>query len=223
MRPDGKVLSISSTGRAVFEADPAAPSGRWPLFMTGTFRDVTEERLAHEASIEQAKRDHYFMMLEKRLHEAVTARDAVTACCEELGRELGATFTGVAELEPDGEHAAVESAWRGDGRHFLSAGTDWPRPALFEARRSWRGILSRWRMSRETSERRTTRKRERSIPRSVCALRLTCLWRVQGEYARSYSPPLPLRIIGPTQRLLSRVKPSIGPRRPLKGRVSSKS
>ena len=115
IRPDGKVLSISSTGRAVFEADPAAPSGRRPLFMTGTFRDVTEERLALEASIEQAKRDHYFIMLEKRLHEAATARDAVTACCEELGRELGATITGVAELEPDGEHAAVESAWRGDG------------------------------------------------------------------------------------------------------------
>src|SRR5215471_16101007 len=71
----------------------------------------------------------------------------------------------------------------GTGRHFLLAGTDWPRPALFEARRSWQGILSRWRMSRETRERRTTRKHERSIPRSVCAPRLTCLWRVQGEYA----------------------------------------
>jgi len=115
VRPDGKVLRLSSTGRAVFEADPAAPSGRRPLFVTGTLRDVTEERLAFEASIEQAKRDHYFTMLEKRLHDAATARDAVTACCEELGRELDATFTGVAELEPDGEHAAVESAWRGNG------------------------------------------------------------------------------------------------------------
>ena len=43
---DGKVLSLSTTGRAYFEADPAAPSGRKVVSMAGTVRDVTEVRQA---------------------------------------------------------------------------------------------------------------------------------------------------------------------------------
>lgn len=47
-RTDGAMRWIAAEGRAFFEPDPAAPSGRKPVCIIGTMRDVTEARRAEE-------------------------------------------------------------------------------------------------------------------------------------------------------------------------------
>ena len=47
-RNDGAVRRIAAEGRAFFEPDPFAPSGRKPICIIGTMRDVTEARRADE-------------------------------------------------------------------------------------------------------------------------------------------------------------------------------
>ena len=129
VRPDGRVLWLMATGRAYFEPDPAQPAGRNCLRILGAVGDVTETELADLRRIEREKRGRYFLALEERLRSACTARDAVSAACETLGRELRATFAGVGELQTDGLDTVVESAWSaaGDpapllGRHrFMAA------------------------------------------------------------------------------------------------------
>ena len=79
------------------------------------FGDVTETELADLRRIEREKRGRYFLALEERLRSACTARDAVSAACETLGRELRATFAGVGELQTDGLDTVVESAWSAAG------------------------------------------------------------------------------------------------------------
>jgi PAS domain S-box-containing protein len=53
--PDGTVLWLSSSGRAFFELDPVAGSGRRPVLMAGALRDVTETHLV-KASRESEER-----------------------------------------------------------------------------------------------------------------------------------------------------------------------
>jgi len=119
--PDGRILWLLATGRAYFEPDPTQPSGRRPLRILGTIRDVTETELADLRRIEREERGRYFLALEERLRSACTARDAVSAACEALGLELRATFAGVGELQTDGLDTVVESAWSaaGDPAPFL--------------------------------------------------------------------------------------------------------
>jgi PAS domain S-box-containing protein len=52
--PDGKVLWLSSTGRAFFEPDPGSSSGRRAVFKAGVIRDVTDIRAA-EAELRQSE------------------------------------------------------------------------------------------------------------------------------------------------------------------------
>lgn len=115
VRSGGRVLWLMATGRAYFEPDPAQPSGRRPLRVLGTVGDVTETELADLRRIEREERSRYFLALEERLRSACPARDAVSAACEALGRELGATFAGVGELQTDGLDTVVESAWSASG------------------------------------------------------------------------------------------------------------
>ncbi|MFZ0572649.1 MAG: HWE histidine kinase domain-containing protein [Rhodomicrobium sp.] len=109
--PDGVVRWLSSVGRAFFELDPAALSGRRAMFMAGAIRDVTEAYLAEASRRERERHDRYFLELDGRLREAVSAREAIDTACEALGQELGASFAGLGELQPDEEHTFVESAW----------------------------------------------------------------------------------------------------------------
>jgi PAS domain S-box-containing protein len=51
--PDGKVLWLSSTGRAFFEPDPGSSAGRRAVFKAGVIRDVTGIRAA-EAELRQS-------------------------------------------------------------------------------------------------------------------------------------------------------------------------
>ena len=115
VRRDGRVLWLMATGRAYFEPDPAQPAARRCLRVLGTVGDVTEMELADLRRIEREKRGRYFLALEERLRSARTARDAVGAACETLGRELRATFAGVGELQTDGVDTVVESAWSAAG------------------------------------------------------------------------------------------------------------
>lgn len=46
VHPDGRVLRLAATGRAMFERDPAAPAGRRALRILGTILDATEQRAA---------------------------------------------------------------------------------------------------------------------------------------------------------------------------------
>ena len=55
-RPDGMMRWLSSNGRAFFEPDLAAPSGRRATFMAGAIRDVTEAHLAEAALRESEER-----------------------------------------------------------------------------------------------------------------------------------------------------------------------
>ena len=115
VRPDGRVLWLMATGRANFEPDATQPAGRRCLRVLGTVGDVTETEVADRRRIEREERGRYFLALEERLRSACAARDAVSAACEALGRELGATFAGVGELQADGIDTVVESAWSAAG------------------------------------------------------------------------------------------------------------
>jgi PAS domain S-box-containing protein len=125
--PDGRELWLAD--RATVERDP---SGR-ALRLTGVLRDITAQRQADAERQEREARDRFLLALEERLRAAPTARAAVDAACEALGRQVGAACAGVAEVEPDGEHATVESEWRaGDtpsslGPHVLG---DFGRPRV---------------------------------------------------------------------------------------------
>ncbi len=113
--PDGRMLWLLATGRAYFEPDPTQAAGRRPLRILGTIRDVTETELADLHRLDRERRSRYVLSLEERLRSACTARDAVSAACEALGRELRATFAGVGELQSDGMDTVVESAWSAAG------------------------------------------------------------------------------------------------------------
>ncbi len=52
----GTVLWVHATGRAFFEPDPAAPSGRRVLSFAGTIRDVTQAHAARDALKEKEER-----------------------------------------------------------------------------------------------------------------------------------------------------------------------
>jgi len=54
--PDGTVLWVYATGRAFFEPDPAAPSGRRVVSIAGTIRDVTQAHAAKDALKEKEER-----------------------------------------------------------------------------------------------------------------------------------------------------------------------
>ncbi len=113
---DGKVRWLSSSGRAFFERDPASASGRRAVSMAGTVRDVTQAHRAEEIRRERERSNRYLLELEKRLQDAGTAGAALSAACEALGEELGATFALVGEWQPESGDIVVESAWsaRGD-------------------------------------------------------------------------------------------------------------
>jgi PAS domain S-box-containing protein len=118
---DGKVLWLSAKGRAYFEPDPVAPSGRRALSLAGTVRDVTDAHRAEEIGCEQERRNRYLLLLEKRLQLTGDADAAVGAACEALGQELGASFVLAAEVQPNGVEAVAGHAWsaRGDVAQLL--------------------------------------------------------------------------------------------------------
>lgn len=121
----------SVTGRAFFEPDPAAPSGRRAVRLVGTIRDVTDARKAEAERNEREQRDRYFLELETRLRSAKTAAQAVDFACEILGRELGAVYASVAEFTPPGERRIIGNGW------FTCPGYALPlkRPAIVNAQR----------------------------------------------------------------------------------------
>lgn len=83
--------------------------------VTGTLSsgtDVTERRSIEDQLRETEHRQRYLLLLEARLRDATSAREAVNAACEALGHELGATFVGVGDLQTDDEHTVVQSEWR---------------------------------------------------------------------------------------------------------------
>jgi PAS domain S-box-containing protein len=99
---------------SVFTAE--ALSGGLPDgLLLATVTDITERAHADEVRRAREKRDRYFLALEKRLRSAKTAREAVTAACEAIGRELGAAFAGLGELQDDGQTMIVENAWSAAG------------------------------------------------------------------------------------------------------------
>lgn len=67
---------------------------------------------APEQPVAPAGHAAYLLRLDEVLRSAPSARDALTAACATLGPELGAVLCAVAEVQPDGEHVAVESEWR---------------------------------------------------------------------------------------------------------------
>jgi two-component sensor histidine kinase len=135
--PDGPIRWVSSVGRAFFEPDPAAPTGRRLMFMAGAIRDVTETHMAEAARRERERHDRYFLELDRRLREAMPEWEAINTACEALGRELGAGLAGLAGMQPDGEHTVVEHAWSAGnlapplGRHRLADGGAKQIAALF--------------------------------------------------------------------------------------------
>lgn len=83
--------------------------------VTGLLRsgiDVTERCTIEDEFRRVELRQRYLLDLEGHLRDAVSARAAVDAACAALGRQLGAIFVGVGELQPDDEHTVVESEWR---------------------------------------------------------------------------------------------------------------
>ncbi len=121
----------SLTGRAFFEPDPAAPSGRRAVRLVGTVRDITDARKAEAERIQRERCDRYFLALETQLKGAKTATQAIDVACELLGRELGALYVSVAEFTPIGERRVVGDGW------FTCRDTALPheRPALVDAER----------------------------------------------------------------------------------------
>ncbi|HZH47990.1 MAG TPA: PAS domain-containing protein, partial [Roseococcus sp.] len=110
---DGRDLWLAD--RATVERDAAGQ----PLRFTGILQDVSARRQADAERAEREARDRYLLALEDALRAAPGARDAVQAACEMIGRRLGVAVAGVAEVEPDGRHALVESEWRaGEGPSF---------------------------------------------------------------------------------------------------------
>ncbi|MBV9504848.1 MAG: PAS domain S-box protein [Acidobacteriia bacterium] len=81
-------------------------------YATGTSQDITARKQAEQAARVAAARNAFLLGLEERLRTATSGREAVTAGCEALGREMGAALCVVAEVEPDGEHVIVQSEWR---------------------------------------------------------------------------------------------------------------
>jgi PAS domain S-box-containing protein len=125
-RPDGRVVWVAAAGRAYFAPD-AASGGRSAIRFLGTIRDVTASKVAEEFRRAREERDRFLLDLEERLRAATTAREAVDAACSALGCALGALFVGVSEMQPDGEHSIVESAWPASatpglvGRHRVAS------------------------------------------------------------------------------------------------------
>lgn len=74
----------------------------------GTSVDVHDLRQSRQ-------RHQYLLALEDELRLAATSRDVLDSACAAIGRALGAQLVGWSELQEDGEHTIVESAWRGDG------------------------------------------------------------------------------------------------------------
>jgi PAS domain S-box-containing protein len=108
---DGTTLWIAATGRAFFEPDPTASSGRRVVSMAGILRDVTGVRLAETARRAEDRRNRYLLGLEKRLQVAATANEAIRFACEALGLELQASVVCLRELKPFGEDKVLESGW----------------------------------------------------------------------------------------------------------------
>ncbi|MFZ1109966.1 MAG: PAS domain S-box protein [Rhodomicrobium sp.] len=93
-----------------------ALSGKLPNgLLLATVTDITERARADEVRRAREKRDRYFLALERRLRDATSSREAVGAACEAIGRELGAAFAGMGELQPDSQTTTVESAWSAAG------------------------------------------------------------------------------------------------------------
>jgi PAS domain S-box-containing protein len=113
--PDGRVSWLSLKGRAFFEANRTAPWGRRAKFIAGVVRDVTQAHRAEEIRRERERRNRYLLELEKRLQDAATAGEAVSAACQAFGEELGATLALVGEFQPDSEDIVVKGAWRAHG------------------------------------------------------------------------------------------------------------
>lgn len=83
--------------------------------VTGLLRsgiDITDRCAIEDEFRRVEHRQRYLLDLEGHLRSAVSGRDAVNAACEALGRQLGAIFVGVGELQSDEEHTVVESEWR---------------------------------------------------------------------------------------------------------------
>ncbi|HWJ17879.1 MAG TPA: PAS domain S-box protein, partial [Geobacterales bacterium] len=77
--------------------------------------DSTESNRPEATCFAQESKDRYFSKLEKQLREAGTARETVSAACEAIGREFGASFAAIGEVHRDGEHAIVDNAWSAIG------------------------------------------------------------------------------------------------------------
>ncbi len=114
---DGRSIWVHKHGSLLRDA-AGQPTGMIALVtdMTEAKRQEAQAHRAEEIRLEGERRNRYLLELEKRLQNAGTAGAAVSAACEALGEELGATFALVGEWQPESGDIVVESAWsaRGD-------------------------------------------------------------------------------------------------------------
>jgi PAS domain S-box-containing protein len=107
-RADGKIRWVSAEGDAFFD-------GEIPCRGIGVLQDITESKQLEKAKRERERRDSFFFELESRLRDAASAKEAVDAASEAIGRELGVAFAGVSELEPGAQHHVMLSVWSDGG------------------------------------------------------------------------------------------------------------
>ena len=126
----------SGEGPRLLRARSHSSSGETSPRVLGTVGDVTETELSDLRRIEREKRGRYFLALEEKLRSACTARDAVSAACETLGRKCVRPSPGSGSCRP----MAWTPSWRARGalpaiRPLSSAGTgSWARNG---SRTSW--------------------------------------------------------------------------------------
>lgn len=102
--PGGSILRLSTCGRAIFEADPAAPAGRRATRLVGTVRDVTRLReiQAHQT---------FLVRLTDTLRSIADASAMQEAACGLLGRELRVSRVGIAHMDTTGDTMTVRRDW----------------------------------------------------------------------------------------------------------------
>jgi len=114
VRPDtGEVRWIYNRGRVVGDA------GGRPVRMVSAQTDITDRKLGE-------LRSHYMAGLSDALRRSVTARDAMRAACEHLGRYLGVGQVGFGEIDETESFADIHADWSAGemesraGRHRLA-------------------------------------------------------------------------------------------------------
>lgn len=87
------------------------PDGQ-PDFEVCMVEDISAQKAAEDVRRAEMARTAFRLQLEERLRAALTAREALTAACEVIGRHFDAALCVFNEVQGNGEQTVVESEWR---------------------------------------------------------------------------------------------------------------